>query len=122
MKLLDEHDHTLIPGLCAGFDDRTEDHEVMFGLVHDIESFHGAAATREYILSIPSMLPHARGWVKTMTKRKLNNDESRREFTRVLQEMDEGSRDVVVDILNDIGSENPTRFRAVVEEVLEAIH
>ena len=46
----------------------------------------------------------------------------RREYIRVLQEMDEGSRDVLVDILNDIGSENPTRFRAVVEEVLEAIH
>jgi hypothetical protein len=121
LKLLDEHDYRLIPGLSAGFDDRTEDHEVMFGLVHGIESFRGAAATKEFILSIPSMLPQAREWAKTMTTRKLNNEGSRKEYIQVLQQMDKGTKDVMVEILNEIGSENPTRFKAAVEEVLNAL-
>jgi hypothetical protein len=29
----------LVKDLCSGFDDQTEDYEVMFGLVHVIEDF-----------------------------------------------------------------------------------
>lgn len=58
-NLLSLKDAKLIKDLCSGFDDSTNNHEVMFGLIHAIEEFEGEERLLEMAKAIPDMLPHA---------------------------------------------------------------
>ncbi|MBD7942560.1 hypothetical protein H9650_00375 [Psychrobacillus sp. Sa2BUA9] len=62
-------DISVITGLCMGFDDDTEQYEIMFGLVHGIEHLY-----RENIeeglyliaLAVPSVIDRAREWMEVL--------------------------------------------------------
>jgi hypothetical protein len=73
---LNEIDH--ISNLCLGFDDETEHDEIMFGLVHAIESYDKTFGLEKSLTKIaesfPVMLPQAKEWTKIIHKRILNQD------------------------------------------------
>ncbi len=115
------NDVNLIKDLCAGFDDQTEDDEVMFGLIHAIEDFDGEKGLFETAKAIPSMLPHAKGWATVLNYRVLNHEPSRRKYGDVLKKVDVVTKDLIVKILNDIKEEDPARFETSVNEVLSAL-
>ena len=54
--------------LCQAFDDETEDYEVMFGIVHDIEAYDNISsteiATEQFVISIPFMADKATEWLE----------------------------------------------------------
>jgi len=81
-------DVKLVKDLCSGFDDQTEDHEVMFGLVHAIEDFEAKEGLFEMAKSIPSMLPHAKEWATILNYRVLNHEPSRKLYIKVLSKLD----------------------------------
>jgi hypothetical protein len=115
-------DVSLTKDLCSGFDDKTEDHEVMFGLVHAIEDFDGEEGILEMIKAIPSMLPHAKEWAVTLNYRTLNHEPSRKLYIEGLKNVDVSVRNTIVQILKEIKSEDPIRFEALVNEVLSSLN
>lgn len=115
------NDVNLIKDLCAGFDDQTEDDEVMFGLIHAIEDFDGEKGLLETAKAIPGMLPHAKEWATVLNYRVLNHEPSRRKYGDVLKKVDVTTKDLIVKILNDIKEEDPARFETSVNEVLSAL-
>lgn len=108
--------------LCLGFDDATEQHEVMFGLVHAVESYDAVAgaevATTYFINTLPLLLPHASDWAEILLLRILNNNESRVLLRRLLKATSSDSQQVVTSILKKLAEKKPKQFQQKVEEVL----
>lgn len=114
-------DVKLVKDLCSGFDDQTEDHEVMFGLVHAIEDFEGEEGLLEMTNAIPSMLPHAKEWATILNYRILNHEPSRKLYVNVLKKVNKSVKDIVIGILKNIKLEDLARFENSVNEVLSSI-
>lgn len=114
-------DVKLVKDLCSGFDDQTEDHEVMFGLVHAIEDFEGEEGLIEMTNAIPSMLPHAKEWATILNYRILNHEPSRKLYVNVLKKVNKSVKDIVIGILKNIKLEDLARFENSVNEVLSSI-
>ena len=112
---------SLIKDLCTGFDDQTEDSEVMFGLIHAIEDFEGEEGIFEMAKAIPNMLPHAKEWAKILNYRILNHEPSRKIYAEVLKKVDGLAKDTIIQILYEIKTEDPIRFEVTVNEVLSSL-
>ncbi|HZH61862.1 MAG TPA: Imm30 family immunity protein [Metabacillus sp.] len=119
-SILDLKDLNHIRNLCLGFHDATEHDEIMFGLIHAIESyddlFSSEQSLKELAQSLPLMLPHAKEWAKTLHKRILNHDPSRKIYSKVISEGDVNIRIIVLQLVNEIKERNPKRFKASVDE------
>ncbi|MCE5286147.1 MAG: immunity 30 family protein [Pelosinus sp.] len=114
-------DVKLINDLCSGFDDQTEEHEVMFGLIHAIEDFEGEEGLREMAKAIPDMLPHAKEWATILHYRMLNHAPSRQIYAKILSHVNLLVRNTIVSILKEIKAEDPDRFENSVDEILSSI-
>jgi hypothetical protein len=114
-------DVRLVKDLCSGFDDQTNDDEVMFGLVHAIEDFEGEEGLLEMAKAIPDMLPHAKEWVTTIHYRILNHEPSRELYTKVLTKVNLKTKAIIVGILKEIKDEDPERFENSVNQILSGI-
>lgn len=108
--------------LCSGFDDATEHYEVMFGLVHAVESYDEVASsditTGYFLKAVPSLIPHASGWAKTLLLRILNHDESRKVLRVHLKNTDLHAQEAVTTVLRELAAEKPDTFQQKVDEVL----
>lgn len=124
-KILSLNSVDCIRDLCLGFEDGAEDDEVMFGLVHAIEAFnmdYGLEVSLTRLAeAVPCMLPHAREWAKTLHKRILNHDETRKVYLAVMYNIDQSTRDIVIALMNEIKVKNPDRFAKKTEEFLSMI-
>lgn len=114
-----------IKSLCLGFDDQTENDEVMFGLLHTIESFDQELGLEQSFIkqaeALRYMLPHAKEWAKTFHKRILNQDEARNAYARVISNADNATRELVLSLMNEIKAKNPEKFAEKTEEFLSSI-
>ncbi|MGD7049723.1 Imm30 family immunity protein [Rossellomorea marisflavi] len=119
-SILDLKDLNHIRNLCMGFDDKTENDEVMFGLIHAIESydefFDSEQSLKELAESLPYMLPHAKEWAKTLHKRILNHEPSSKEYKKVISTADDSIKEMVLQVVNEIKERNPRRFETSVDE------
>jgi hypothetical protein len=117
---MNQVDH--IKNLCLGFDDSTEHDEVVFGLIHAIESydktFGSVDPLKKFSESIPSMLPHAKEWLKTLHKRILNHEPSRRVYAEVISNSDIFTKSTVIQLVNEIKDKNPSKFETSVSEFM----
>lgn len=118
--ILDLKDLNHIRNLCMGFHDATEHDEIMFGLIHAIESyddlFGSEQSLKELAQSLPLMLPHAKEWAKTLHKRILNHDPSRKIYSKVISKGEINNKNIVLQLLNEIKERNPKKFEASVDE------
>jgi Immunity protein 30 len=89
-----------------GFDDKTENDKVMFGLIQAIESyddiFDSEQSLKELAESLPYMLPHAKEWAKTLHKRILNHDPSLKVYKKVISTADDSIKETVLQVVNEI--------------------
>lgn len=120
-KIINLNDPTLIEELCKGFDDNTEDHEVMFGLIHAIEKFEPKIYLNELIKGLPNMIPDAKFWAKGLLKRILNHEDYRRMLPGVITEQRKDIFDLVVNLLNEINNDNPKKFSESCNYVLSEL-
>lgn len=118
INLSSVNDCRVIKKLCEVFEDDTECEDVMFGLVHLIESFRGENAIKEFIEAVPSMLSHAKEWVNIIHYRILNNDFSRKEYINALKKVDIQTKQVIIKVLEDISKEDSEKFKTHVDEIL----
>lgn len=65
------------------FDDDTEQEEVMFSLVHFVESLQMEMYLTQLLHSLPEMLEHARNWAIVLNERILNDDNYRKDYADI---------------------------------------
>ena len=118
-----DEDVTHVVGLCQAFDDSTDHHEVMSGLIPVIEDYAAFSSREEqlryFVQGAPSMLPHAAEWLRTMLVRILNNAEARPLLGQLLAASPTITQESVKNALRKIGAESPDRFAGKVAEVIE---
>lgn len=109
--------------LCQGFDDLTENDEVMFGLIHAIESYDKIVSSEISLKvlanSIPKMLPHAKEWLKILHKRILNHEPSRNIYKKIIPSLNNDIQKYIVSLLISIKEKNPNRFEENVNSILD---
>lgn len=124
-NILNNEDYKDIKYLCTGFDDNTEDDEVMFGLIHAIESYDRIAdmklTLKEFIHSIPSVHSYAKEWIKIMNKRILNDENSLKEYIEIAKNCDEKLKLILIELMNEVKKDNPERFSQPVNKFLTYI-
>lgn len=114
-------DTSIVGELCMGFDDDTEHHEVMFGLIHGIEYLYKDNIEDGLFLiaqATPGVIDRAREWVEILHYRILNDEQSRRLYGGVLSKLDSETKEIIINLLKDIRSEDLTRISNSVDEVL----
>lgn len=124
-NILELNDVNHIPALFKGFDDNTNNDEVMFGLIHAIESYdneHGIdISMKRLIESIPQMYSEAKEWIKILNKRILNDDFARHAYIKVLSESDLDNKKLIVEIITEIKDENPAQFEKSANDLIVRI-
>lgn len=122
-NILDMKNVNHIEILCQGFDDLTEKDEVMFGLIHAIESYDKIVSSEVSLKllanSIPKMLPHAKEWLKILHKRILNHETSRNTYKKIIPTLNNDTQKIVVSQLTSIKERNPSRFEESVNSILD---
>ncbi|WP_195974645.1 Imm30 family immunity protein [Clostridium butyricum] len=121
-NILSNEDYKDIKHLCTGFDDNTEDDEVMFGIIHAIESYDRMAdmklTLKEFIDSIPSVYSYAKEWIKIMNKRILNDENSLEEYIKIAENCDTELKLILIELMNEVKKDNPERFSQPVNKFL----
>lgn len=121
-KIVELQDAKLISKMCRCFDDKCEDIEVMYGLVHAIEIFEGEEYFEQVIIATKDMLQTAKMWVRTIYYGILNDEPSRKIFINVLKnKVDNSNRTMVISLLEQIKDEKPKIFTDSVNEVISSI-
>lgn len=123
-NLIGLEDKSVITELCMGFDDDTEQYEIMFGLVHGIEHLYKENIEEGLYLiaiAVPSVIDRARVWMEVLHYRILNHEQVRRIYGCVLSKLDDNSKGIIINLLREIKSEDPNMFSNSVDEVLKAI-
>ncbi len=81
------------------FDDRCLHHEVMWGLVHCVESFDAKDRLLAFVDTVPQLVKQANEWTETILVRTLNNKDTREILQAVLAEAELASRREVEGLL-----------------------
>ena len=105
IKLSEQGDPAVLPYFFAAFDDATEQHEVMWGLVHEVEGFELQAYLKEMISAAPSMIQSAKEWLIIMHKRILATRGAYSVYREILAELPVGSVQVLGPILEEFVTE-----------------
>lgn len=123
--ILSAKDYKNIKYLCMGFDDDTEDEEVMFGLVHAIESYYKLVGAQKYftefINSITGISNNAREWVKLLNIRILNDEDSLKEYITVVKNSNRITKDFLIKIMKEIKADDSEMFSESVDKFLKGI-
>lgn len=118
------NDDHLIGQLMGVLDDETEQEEVMWGLIHTIEylsAFSPKRGLKQMIAAVPMNIEKSREWMEILHYRILNHEDYRRILVEALEEADEISKEVVLNLLEDIRDEDPNNFKDKVNEVKKGL-
>lgn len=111
--------------LYCGFDDATEDEEVMYGLVHAIESYYEIIQKEQYfsvfINETQKIVSEAKEWVKLMNIRILNDDESLEQYITTAQKCNNTVKNFLQDIMKEVLLEDTELFSKPVSKFINGI-
>ncbi len=107
--------------LCGAFFDNTQDDEVMFGLVHLIESLDERECLRMIARCSPNM-SEARGWAKILNIRIINSQEYAKMYVDVIKSLNSDAKGKILDLLEDIKNDNPKRFADKIDYMKKMIN
>ncbi len=100
--------------LVDGFDDKTENEEVMFSLVHALEYYAEQKGAEVYINKILSCLklmnPHALNWAEILILRIINDDTYYNLLQKIIIENNSYDTNILKLILKNLIKRNPNRF------------
>lgn len=124
-SIINNENYKDIKYLCAAFDDSTENDEIMFGLIHAIESYDSmfdvADTMTEFVKSIPEVIVYGREWIKILIKRILNDKNSIQVYIDVFNDCDNNIKSTLITLMNEIKCENPDRFESSVDMILACL-
>ena len=97
-----------LPTLYLVFDDLCEQHEVMYGLIHFLESFELKDQLQAFIDAIDRMIVNAKEWTMILLYRILNQDLARSLYSEMLHSTHSQNRDLCTHLLREIvANESP---------------
>jgi hypothetical protein len=99
-------------------DDECEHYEVMYGLIHFLESFDEKEQLQTFIDVAPKLILQAQNWTKTLLYGILNDEPSRTLYKQLLQSANSESRDVVCQLLKEIATNESPPLSSRAEFVL----
>ena len=100
-SLADRPQNEDLPDLHLILDDRCEQPEVMFGLIHFLESFEMLAQIQAFVTVVPQLMLVASEWTRILHSRILNDDNACCLYR---------------DILHSANSQKPNFVRQLLEE------
>lgn len=100
-SLADRPQNEDLPDLHLILDDRCEQPEVMFGLIHFVESFDVSAQIQAFVTVVPQLMLVASEWTRILHSRILNDGDACRLYR---------------DILHSLNSQEPNFVRQLLEE------
>jgi hypothetical protein len=101
-------------------DDKTQHGEVMYGLIHLLESFRAEQQLVAFIDTLPSLTARAPEWVKTLTYRILNDEYARSIYKRAFLSSTGASKALIQSLLTEIQQTDPSPLSAHARDVLMA--
>ena len=93
-----------LPALYLVLDDRCEQHEVMYGLIHFLESFELKDQLQAFIDAIDRMIVNAKEWAMILLYGILNQDLSRNLYSEMLHSTNSQNRDLCTTLLQEIAT------------------
>ena len=109
-QLADDFKEDDIIELCQILDDDTMEFEVMFGVIHLLETLSSEEAFVSTIQGIHKIKKHSPIWAKTITYRCLNDEFSIEMINKILPTLHKEIKDGFYDLLSDIKAEDEQRF------------
>ncbi|AIQ55827.1 Imm30 family immunity protein [Paenibacillus borealis] len=100
------------------FDDDTEQEEIMFSLVHFVESVQMEMYLTQLLESLPEMLEHARNWAIVLNKRILNDDNFRKDYAEIAALMPPKVKKCLAFLLEEIKEDKPRLFERKANYIL----
>lgn len=93
-----------LPDLHLIMDDRCQQPEVMFSLIHLLESFEVSEQLRAFIQVVPRLVVRAAEWTHILHSRILNDAVACVAIEEILQSVDGEQRSIVCQILKEIAA------------------
>lgn len=108
-------DLELLPSLLDVFDDNTTHQNVMWTLLHYIETFAEAFSVKEYVQVLmefdPILLSSAEEWLGTLLIRSLNAENYRQEMKAIFPTLPEKNQEALRKVLKPLQEEIPGRSK-----------
>ncbi len=102
-----------LPALHLIFDDRCQQPEVMFGLVHLLESFALEEQLQAFVAIVPELITVAPDWTKILHSRILNDKEACRLYRDKLHSANASSPHFIRQLLEESVIYRLTQFDAI---------
>jgi hypothetical protein len=116
--LTGDTEDAVIQQIFKVFDDETQHEEMMFGLVHFVESCHLEMYLTQLLESLPEMLEPARGWAIVLNERILSDDLARKEYAAIARGMSPRIKRALAFLLEEIRENNPRKYERKVNYIL----
>ncbi len=100
-QLAEEPDPALLSGLHLVLDDRCQQPEVLFGLIHFLESFEISAQISAFAAVVPQLIFTAPEWVKVLHTRLLNDEMALPVYREVLCGMNQSEPNFIRQLLEE---------------------
>ena len=97
-----------LPNLHLILDDACQQPEVMFSLVHFLESFDLKAQLRAFIQVMPDLVERAAKWTAILYSRILNDAIARASFEEMVHSMDTQRQDEIRQLLSSASTKSQT--------------
>lgn len=102
------------------FDDKTQHSEVMYGVIHFLESFSAEQQLWAFVQALPVLNAQAPEWVKTLTYRILNDEYARNVYKRAFLSSTGPPKAVMTSSLTEILQTEPPPLNDYARELLSA--
>ena len=116
-QLTDDFKEDDIVELCQILDDNTMEYEVMFGVIHLLETFSSEEAFASTIVGIVKIKNHSPIWAKTITYRCLNDAFSIEMINKILPTLHKEIKGGFYDLLSEIKAEDGQKFGDSINEI-----
>ncbi len=116
-QLADDFKVNDIVELCQILDDNTMEYEVMFGVIHLLETLSSEEAFVGTIMGVVKIKKHSPIWAKTIVYRCLNDAFSIEMINKILPTLHKEIKDGFYDLLSEIKVEDEQRFGDAIKKI-----
>jgi hypothetical protein len=107
-----------LPTLYLVLDDRCEQHEVMYGLIHFLESFELKDYLQAFIDALDRTIVNAKEWTMILLYGILNRDLARNLYSEMLHSTNSKNRDLCTTLLQEIAANESPPLSSRAESVI----
>ena len=104
--------------ICKSFFDDTLDDETMFSVIHLIEKFRGEQYLKIIAVNSPQML-EGHNWAMTLNKRIINSSLYLDKYIEVIQQLEKGYKEKLLELLIEIKNDNPQKFGDKIDRIVK---